>query len=79
MSRHPYTYADDYVRHLAGYNETGTILSRSDASRILEGIALAIGLEHEQLATKLSLYYQDHEEEFTNQDVEAFIASTGVR
>lgn len=33
-SRYPYTYAADYIRGIAGYNENGTKLSRSDASQI---------------------------------------------
>ena len=53
-ARYPYTYACDFIRALAGYNEGGTKLSRSDASKIIEGIALAIGMEDRKLAELLA-------------------------
>ncbi len=41
-TRYPYTYAADYVRILAGYRDYDPKLSRSDASLIYSGIALAL-------------------------------------
>lgn len=58
MSRHPYTYAADFIRGLAGYNSDGTKLSRSDASTIRQGIADVLGMKDEELAIKLSERYQ---------------------
>jgi hypothetical protein len=69
MSRHPYTYASDYIRHLAGYNSDGTILSRSEASKILEGVASVIGMTHEELATN----------EYAAQDVQDFLQNMSSR
>jgi len=53
-TRYPYTYAADYVRGLAGYNESGTKLSRSDASTMISAIAQALGLEKESLCKRLA-------------------------
>lgn len=53
-SRYPYTYACDFIRSLAGYNEKGIKLSRSDASTIRQGIAFAIGMEDKKLAELLA-------------------------
>lgn len=66
MSRHPYTHAADYVRALGPVGSGGVVLSRADASRIIEGIASAIGMEEEQLAIKLS----EAEQSMTQGDIE---------
>ena len=60
--RYPYTYAADYVRSLAGYGEFCTKLSRSDASRIRSGIALALGIDDAELARKLADHYKANED-----------------
>ena len=52
--RHPWTHADDFIRALGPIDTDGVVLSRSDASLILEGIAKAIGMAAEELAIKLS-------------------------
>lgn len=57
-NRYPYTYSCDYIRGLAGYDEKGTILSRSEASMIRQGIAKALGIDDEELARKLADYYK---------------------
>lgn len=77
MSRHPYTFAADYVRHYAGYAEdgSGTVLSRSQASQIIGGIAEALGLDKEHLAVALSKAYQDRSEEISEHDAKAFLAT----
>jgi len=59
--KHPYTYSCDLIRYFAGYGETGTKLSRADASKIRAGIATVIGMKDEELAVILSKYYQEHE------------------
>ena len=64
MSRHPYTHAADYVRSLP---ETG--ISRSDACAIRQGIAKAIGMNDEELATKLADYFRANEESITEAGV----------
>ncbi len=53
-SRYPYTYACDYIRGICGYNEKGTKLSRSDASRIISAIEAAIGYHGSKLPEKLA-------------------------
>lgn len=45
------------------------VLSRSDASHLREGIAKALGMSDEELATRLSTYYRENEEAL--QDVRA--------
>ena len=56
--RYPYTYANDYIRGLAGYNGDsmygGMKLSRSDAGRIREKMAEVMGVDDEELAKKLA-------------------------
>lgn len=71
-TRYPYTYAADYIRSLAGYGEGGTKLSRSDSSKILSGIADAIGMTDNELAEKLADYYQENQESIDNKSVEEF-------
>lgn len=77
-SRHPYTYAADYIRILAGYGEGGTKLSRSDASRIRQGIATAIGMDDADLAARLSAHYQANESALTAMAAEAVAAAIGL-
>lgn len=54
MSRHPYTYAADFIRALGPVNSSGVVLSRADASQIRKGIAAAIGISDFELANILS-------------------------
>ncbi len=56
MSRHPYTYSCDLIRIVE------PMISRSQASQIRQNIALALGMDDEELAFKLSEYYQANEE-----------------
>lgn len=76
MSRHPYTYAADYVRHHAGHAEdgSGTKLSRSDASQIISGIAEALGMEREALAIKLSEHFQRNQQALAQESVRKYMA-----
>lgn len=74
-TRYPYTYACDYVRSLAGYGEHGTKLSRSDASQIRSGIALALGMDDAELARKLADHYKANEDAITDKSVAAFVAA----
>lgn len=53
-SRYPYTYACDFIRSLAGYNKTGTKISRADASIIRSTIAKILGIDDKYLAEKLA-------------------------
>jgi len=74
-TRYTYTYAADYVRSLAGYGEHGTKLSRSDASQIRSGIALALGMDDAELARKLADHYKANEDAITDKSVAAFVAA----
>lgn len=53
-TRYPYTYACDYIRALGPVNSSGVVLSRSDASRLVEGIAKALNFDTRELAEKLA-------------------------
>ena len=55
-TRFPYTYACDAIREVVDQDEKGrTKLSRSEASRIMEMIAKALGHEnHEFIATAIA-------------------------
>ena len=78
-SRYPYTYAADYVRSLAGHGEQGAKLSRSDASQIRSGIALALGMDDVELARKLADHYRANEDAITAKSVAAFMAAQAAR
>lgn len=79
MSRHPYTYAADFIRALGPINENGLVLSRADASQIRSGIAKAIGMNDEELAIKLSEAEQSKTQEDTDAQVERVMRSIGLR
>ena len=70
-SRHPYTYAADYVRSLVGQGK----LSRADASAIRSGIATALGVEDVSLACKLADYYLKHQNEITEKFCTEFLST----
>jgi hypothetical protein len=70
MGRHPYTYAADLIRSWAGYNKFGTVLSRSSASQVIGGFAEVLGLTKEELSEKLSRYYQEHQQEISDNSIE---------
>jgi hypothetical protein len=73
-SRYPYTYAADFVRCLAGYDEHGTKLSRSDASQIRGGVAVALGIDDADLARKLADHYKANEAAITAKSADAFMS-----
>lgn len=60
--RYPRTHAYDFLRHLAGYDHSGTKLSRVDAARVIQGIADATGVPEEELARKLANYQAANQE-----------------
>jgi hypothetical protein len=78
MSRHPYTHSCDFIRALAGYDASGTKLSRADASVILQGIAKVIGMEYEQLAIQLSEAQQAKTDADFANEAQSFIAARKV-
>lgn len=63
MSRNPYTYSADFVRSLGPVNKSGVVLSRADASQIVQGIAEVLGMTHEALSSMLSLAEQNKSDE----------------
>lgn len=75
--RYPYTHAADMVRMIAGYDEHGTILSRSDASHIRSEIAKIIGMDDEKLACKLADHFLENQEEITNNATKDFLRVKG--
>ena len=77
--RHPYTHAADFVRALGPVSTGGVVLSRSDASQIISGIAQAIGMTKEDLATKLSLAEQLKTEADRSREAERIISAISLR
>lgn len=69
MSRHPFTHSCDLIRHYGPVGPQGVVLSRADASQIRQGIALALGMTDEELAIKLSLYFQANQERLSDEAV----------
>lgn len=64
-TRHPYTYAADFVRSACRDGEIipnttvrSVSMSRATASSVIELIAAELGMTHEELAIKLSEAYQ---------------------
>jgi hypothetical protein len=78
-ARFPYTYAADYVRGLAGCGKNGMTMSRSEASQIRSGIALALGMDDAELACRLAEYYQANEAEINKAQVTAILAGLKSR
>ena len=75
MSRYPDTYAADILRGWAGYNSSGTKLSRSDASHIRSEIAKTIGMDDAELARKLADRYQRESAEESTAQAEDWAAA----
>lgn len=66
--RYPYTHAADLVRQVVGPE-----VSRSDASKLRQVIAEAIGMPDEDLAMKMADYYKLHEQELSDQATSRFM------
>ncbi len=73
-TRYPYTYADDYIRILAGYGDGGTKLGRSDASKIIEGVSVAMGIDIREIAERLADYYKANEDDLNARSAKEFLA-----
>lgn len=71
--RFPYTYASDLIRSVPDMGKDGCKLSRSEASRIRQTIAEAIGMDDDLLARKLADYYKDNEETIESAGVQKFM------
>ena len=56
-SRYPYTYAADFVRSIAGYGDSGTKLSRGDASAIRSRLCEILKLDDAAVAIALADHY----------------------
>ena len=55
-SRYPFIIAIDYLRDVGGVDKDGLRLNRSDASRMLDAIAIALGWTKDQMAVTLADY-----------------------
>jgi hypothetical protein len=77
-TRYPYTYACDFICSLAGHGEEGMKLSRSDASKISSGIAVALGMDDTEMVRKLADHYKANEGEITGKLGREFLAAHGV-
>lgn len=54
MSRHPYTYSADFIREIVGPD-----VGRSEASQLRQALAKIIGIEDEELASKISFAFME--------------------
>jgi hypothetical protein len=80
-SRYPYTYSCDLIRRAGPIRAgEGVILSRSDASQIMQLIASAIGMDERELACKLADVQIEHENNpnAVQKDVDRLIQSLGI-
>jgi len=72
--RYPYTYAADYIRSIAGYNEQcSTKLSRSDASQIRQKISEILEIDDDLVARKIADYYLKNRDEIDNKSVDTVV------
>lgn len=78
-SRYPYTYACDSIRGAAGYANGSTKISRSDASKIYQLVAEAMGVAPAYVAECLADHYKANEEVQSQRAVKECIASMGGR
>jgi len=76
--RYPHTYADDYIRGIAGYNQDGTKLSRSDAGKIIKAICEASGQDYDQVCCALADCELDKTEEDHERQAQEFLASVSL-
>lgn len=75
--QYPHTYITNLIRDIAGVQAYRDPLSRSQASQIRQGIALAISMEDDALARKLADYWLAHEDDIfdlTRQSVKSFVS-----
>jgi elongation factor P hydroxylase len=77
-SRYPYTHACDYLRQFGGVDRDGVRLSRSDASKIRQAVAKAIGMDDEELAKKLADYAQANDAELSEAHMRNLTAALGL-
>lgn len=77
MNRHPWTNADDFIRSLGPVGPSGVVLSRSDATQLIQGMARAIGWSAEELAIKLSEAQQGKSESDYAQEAERLVRALG--
>ena len=60
-SRYPYTYACDFLRSAAPWDEGGCTMSRSDASQVRQLISLALGVDDKEVAERLADTFLNYE------------------
>lgn len=76
--RYPWTYSADCVRVWAGYGEGGTKISRADASRIVAGIAGAIGMGDKELAAMIADYSLKNEASLSDEAMRGLMANVAA-
>lgn len=77
--RYPYTHASDYLRMYGGIDRSGVRLSRADASSIRSAVAVAIGMDDEELARKLADYYKANEDRLIDEHAEQLLRGLGMK
>ena len=60
-SRYPYTYACDFLRSAAPWDEHGCTMSRSDASQVRQLMSLALGMDDKEVAERLADTFINYE------------------
>ena len=60
-SRYPYTYACDFLRSAAPWDEHGCTMSRSDASQVRQLTSLALGVDDKEVAERLADTFLNYE------------------
>jgi len=78
-SRYPHTYADDYIRGIAGYNQHGTKLSRSDAGEVIKAMCEATGQDYYQVLCALADCELNKTEEDHERQAQEFLASISTK
>lgn len=74
-----YTNAYDYIRSLAGYNQSGTKLSRADAALIVTKISELANLDKENIVSLLADAQKSKtQEDFDNESRQFMEARWGI-
>jgi hypothetical protein len=76
--RYPYTHCADFIRMEAGYDRSGTKLSRSDASGLKTAIAAALGMDDHEFACKMADFFLANQEKLVDKATREFIREGGM-
>jgi len=78
-SRYPYMLAADLLRSVGPVNSGGLVLTRVDASAIIQLVANALSISKKELSEKLANYYLDNEDALTEDSAYTILSQLAMR